>query len=248
MTNNEQINTEPIHLLLIDSSGNQCNVAYTQGLKVLEEYNSYKERIDHSSTLAPLIDKIFSKYKLSDLNAIVISSGPGSYTGLRIGSSFAKGLAHGLNIPLIAISSLELMANGFRKENSIDPKNPTIRLVPMIDARRMEVYASCYNSSLQQVKQEEAIILEEGIFPYETATNDQYYIFGNGAEKCIKLWNNQNIKIDGSFKPKANYMLELALDSYTKGNFVDRAYWTPNYLKDYKVNIAVNKVLKELKD
>ncbi len=242
------INKETICLLMIDTSTSACSVAVSKGQEIIKSYHIEAEKAQHAATLPPLIDEILKECRTLEikLNAVVISSGPGSYTGLRIGSSLSKGLAHGLALPLIAVSTLEMMANGYAKNNKIST-DANLCLIPMIDARRMEVYSALYNSSVHPISDEEAIILEKEALPYSEMTGKEVHIFGNGAKKCQDLWDNSlsfdRLIIDFDFTPNAIYMLEPALKAYEEGRFADLAYWTPNYLKDYVAKVSKNKVL-----
>ncbi|XP_060149206.1 tRNA threonylcarbamoyladenosine biosynthesis protein TsaB-like [Globicephala melas] len=243
------IEDNKINLLMLDTSTSVCSVAISSDTEILESRVLKPEKAQHAAILPPIVDELLKEIKQKGikLSAVVISSGPGSYTGLRIGSSLAKGLAHGLGLPLIAISTLEMMARGYSKEYNLSEEDTNIRLMPMIDARRMEVYTALYNVKGQELAQEEAMILTEEALPYSDLETMEVHLFGNGSEKCIGLWDKQmdskQIIIKEDFLPKAADMLELALEAYKTKDFVDLAYWTPNYLKDYVAKIAKNKVL-----
>ncbi len=248
---NKGINTKDknINLLMLDTSTSVCSVAISSGKEIIKSQLLKPEKAEHAAILPPVVDEMLQELKKRELklNAIVISSGPGSYTGLRIGSSLAKGLAHGLNIPLIAISTLEMMAKGYLEERGVSAEQSALRLMPMIDARRMEVYTNLYNSLGSALSSEEAMVLSEESLPYQGLETMQLHLFGNGAKKCLGLWDKLmtggNIIIDADFCPKAIDMLEPALEAYHKEDFADLAYWTPNYLKNYVAKIAKNKVL-----
>ncbi len=230
---------------MLDTSTSVCSVGISSGSKVIKSQLIKPEKAQHAAILPPIIDDLLAEVKKEglQLDAIVISSGPGSYTGLRIGSSLAKGLAHGLNIPLIAISTLDMMAFGYLQEQEISAENTNIRLMPMIDARRMEVYTALYNAQGKQLSSQEAMILSEEALPYTLLEGEELHLFGNGAGKCRELWNEPNITINEDFSPNAIDMFELALEAYKTKDFVDLAYWTPNYLKDYVAKVSKNKVL-----
>ncbi len=239
---------DKICLLMLDTSTSVCNVALSLGTEIIISHHFQPEKAQHAAILPPVIDEVLkeSKARGLKLSAIVISSGPGSYTGLRIGSSLSKGLAHGLGLPLIAISTLEMMAHGYSKEHNLSEETDTF-FIPMIDARRMEVYSALYDKHLKACTQEGAIILTNEVLPYSEMKDNEIHIFGNGAKKCQDLWDtNLGIKkliINGDFTPKADYMLDLALKRYEEKAFVNLAYWTPNYLKDYVAKVSKNKVL-----
>ncbi len=239
-----------ICLLMLDTSTSVCSVSLSLGEKIIKSKLFQPQKAQHTVILPPALDEMLQEAKDLGLkpSAVVISSGPGSYTGLRIGSSLAKGLAHGLSIPLIAISTLQMMAYGYMQEHLKAENNDTsIRLIPMIDARRMEVYTALYNHQAEALEEEQALILEAKQLPYPEIENTQIHIFGNGAEKCKGLWAELEAQgkviIKGDFYPEARYMLDLALKSYKEKDFADLAYWTPNYLKDYVAKVSKNKVL-----
>ncbi len=238
---------QDICLLMIETSSNTCSVAYSIGAKVVEEKMIFSEKAEHTSILPPLVDEIMATLRADkqDLHAVVVSAGPGSYTGLRIGSSFAKGLAHGLSVPLIAISSLDLLVAGYRKEHlALIDENAL--LIPMIDARRMEVYTALYNGEASLVEEQTAEILSAESFAFPDYQERALHFFGSGAKKVEGLWAELGlniVQIAGNFPLKASYMLELALARYEAQDFEDLAYWCPNYLKDYVAKVAKNKVL-----
>jgi tRNA threonylcarbamoyladenosine biosynthesis protein TsaB len=162
------------------------------------------------------------------LSAIAVSSGPGSYTGLRIGTSFAKGMCFSLDIPLIAIDTLIGMASG------INPYNASNALLcPMIDARRMEVYCLVVDPAMNIVMQTEAVVINEDSFR-DLLEKNEILFFGNGASKCESLLgSNKNAKFIDSFKISAADIGQLATKKFEKKEFVDVAYFEPHYLKEY---------------
>ncbi len=242
------LNKEEICLLMLDTSTSACSVAISRGMEIIKSKHLVPDKAQHAASLPPIVDDMLKGCQELGikLNSVVISSGPGSYTGLRIGSSLAKGLAHGLGLPLIAISTLDMMANGYAKQMKIS-KESDVCLIPMIDARRMEVYSALYDGAVEQLCEEEAIILGAEALPYSEMLRKSVHIFGNGAKKCQDLWDkNLGIKelfLNSEFTPNAIYMLEPALEAYQKEDFADLAYWTPNYLKDYVAKVSKNKVL-----
>lgn len=162
----------------------------------------------------------------ADLDAVAVSKGPGSYTGLRIGVSAAKGLCYALNIPLVSIATLESMAH------QLAPKKDEV-VIPVLDARRMEVYSAVYDALLEEVRETKAEIINDDSFKaYSKAP--RVHIVGNGAEKCIEpLSQYQNFVFDPQLFPSAREMSKLAFDKYKKGDFEDVAYFEPYYLKDF---------------
>ena len=168
----------------------------------------------------------------SKLDAVAVSQGPGSYTGLRIGVSTAKGVCYAADLPLMAIDTLEAMAYGMKEKlgNQIEPND---LLIPMIDARRMEVYASVFDANLQKINDTAAMVIDEHSFD-ELGKDRRLWLFGDGAPKFCKLFENQpNINIIDGFKPSAAYMRTLAEQALRAQKFVDVAYFEPFYLKDF---------------
>ena len=135
------------------------------------------------------------------------------------------------------------MAEGYRQSLPSSLVNESLRLVPMIDARRMEVYTATYNQDGQVLAQERPYILESEHLFAEDMKELSYHFFGDGAKKCVGLWANVDYNVAGDFVPEARYMLPLVSRLYEDKVFVDTAYWTPNYLKEYVATIARNKVL-----
>lgn len=234
---------EPI-LLLIDTSTTACSSAIVCGEHIItSKVLSPEHGAQASTALAPMVNEqleILATQSLG-LSAIAVSAGPGSYTGLRVGSSFAKGLCFGLSIPLIEVSTLELLATQARLIKGISGADK--RLYPMIDARRMEVYTACFDGDGKRLSADSPLILssEEDL---TNQTPDSYcYFVGDGAGKVRGLWEAGSYEILDDIYPEASYMASLALGAYRDKRFVDLAYWTPNYLKEYIATIAKNKVI-----
>jgi tRNA threonylcarbamoyladenosine biosynthesis protein TsaB len=184
----------------------------------------------HSGSLAKMINNAveLAGYKLHDLNGVAVSKGPGSYTGLRIGASLAKGLCFALDIPLIAINTLESMAFGMNKFNT-----QNMLLCPMIDARRMEVYCMVLDHNLNVMQETEAKIIDETSFD-ELLDLYQIIFFGNGADKVTGLLskNSNSHFIQGIF-PQATHVGALAYQKFFQNNFENLTYFEPFYLKDF---------------
>ena len=188
-----------------------------------EDYNT---NYSHAEQLHVFIENVLkeSKIERSQLDAIAVSKGPGSYTGLRIGVSAAKGLCFALNIPLISISTLEALANQVNVNNGV--------VVSMIDARRMEVYSAIFSSSFESKREIKAQILDENSFLDYLNTQKVYFI-GNGVEKTKALIQHKNaVFIEGKL-PSAEQMSILAYNKYKKNDIEDVAYFEPYYLKDF---------------
>lgn len=192
--------------------------------------------MNHAALLSVFIAEAMEFLKLPSkkLDAIAVSSGPGSYTGLRIGVSTAKGLCYGLDIPLIAVSTLEVLtANALQ----IAETTADVLFCPMIDARRMEVYAAFYNADGIIQREISADIIDENSYS-EILTSNRVYFFGNGAEKCKTTLTHPNARfIDGMY-PLAQNMIVLAEKAYAEKKFVDVAYFEPFYLKEFYTTAA----------
>ena len=169
--------------------------------------------------------------KPADLDAVCVSKGPGSYTGLRIGVSAAKGLCYGLGIPLLSVGSLESMAN-WATSNFKQELADVSFLCPMIDARRMEVYAQLFEASFNELQPVSAEIIDENSFSSELEEGKVAF-FGDGAAKCKEVINHPNAVFLDAFKPSAQGMIALAEQKFVDKQFEDVAYFEPYYLKDF---------------
>lgn len=228
-------------ILAIDSSTPTRSVALGHGDELLYHCLESNNAGDHAARLAPMVEEALGilRTRALQLDAIAVGAGPGSYTGLRISSSLAKGLAMGYGVPLIAISTLECMAQGYRATHP--DLSPDVRLCPMLDARRMEVYTASFASSLERLSQDRPEVLGEGA-PWEDWGTHSHHLFGSGAPKAEGLWTGAQYTIT-ALEPDARYLLPLAEQAHKAGQWVDVAYWAPSYLKDYVATIARNKVL-----
>ncbi|MEE1272164.1 MAG: tRNA (adenosine(37)-N6)-threonylcarbamoyltransferase complex dimerization subunit type 1 TsaB [Bacteroidales bacterium] len=215
-------------ILLIETATERCSCALAneQGIVSYAESN---EPNSHSAKLSLLIDGLFNQtqYSYSDLSAIAVSIGPGSYTGLRIGVSTAKGLAYALDIPVIALKTCEIFAA------PVFEKNHNACCVAMIDARRMEVYASIFHNK-KEIKPCSADILEEGIYEEYLSDKENVIFVGNCLEKAKKVFELKNYFFDLSVELNAKNMQGLAFEKYNKKEFVDVAYFEPFYLKNFE--------------
>lgn len=217
-------------LLHIETATDICSVALTEGDKVLNVCDN-NDGNSHSKNLLPFIDKVLkeSKRELNELDGVVVSIGPGSYTGLRIGVSTAKGIAYSLQIPVITVSTLESIANGCRLQVS---DQSSYQIVPMIDARRMEVFAARYSSDMELLDDVAAVIVEED--SYADLLAEQQVVFcGNGMPKCKELLSHFENARFADFPISAQYMLPTALKKWKMEDFADVAYFEPFYLKEY---------------
>lgn len=229
--------------LLIDTATPICSVALCKGQEII--YNKSEENAEggHAARLGVLVEEALAimQQEGQKLSAVGISAGPGSYTGLRIGSSLAKGLCHGFGVPLIAISTLQVMAIGYRKWAQIEDSKA--RLVPMIDARRQEVYTAIFDSQAKRISPDIArIVSGEELFDAEMNEGYTYHFFGDGVCKPQGV-SAGNYVITTDFPHSASYLAEAVELAFERNEYVDVAYWTPNYLKEYVVAIAKNKVL-----
>lgn len=228
-------------ILNIETSTKVCSV----GLAVDGVITSFKETQvanSHAELVTLFADEVIkaSGFSLADLDAVAVSKGPGSYTGLRIGISTAKGLCYALNKPLIAIDTLKAMAAGMIALIKDDP----FLVCPMIDARRMEVYAAIYNQQLQCIRQTEARIIDADSFRDEL-NDQQMYFGGDGAAKCEDvLGHHSKANFMASFHPSARYMAALSDKKFRANQFEDVAYFEPYYLKDFVAGIPKVKGLK----
>jgi tRNA threonylcarbamoyladenosine biosynthesis protein TsaB len=218
-------------LLHIETSTTMCSVALSEN-ETLIATKEINEGYTHAENLHVFIQELLTETKLpaSELHAIAVSKGPGSYTGLRIGVSAAKGLAFALEIPLISIDTLQLMAAQARLRNDNDGY-----YCPMLDARRMEVYTAVYDSELKRVKDIQALIVDEhSIHHYSQYPKISF--FGDGMTKCKGILSPL---IHASFiegiVPSAKNMLVLAYSKYQNKEFEDVAYFEPFYLKDFLI-------------
>jgi len=227
-------------ILHIETSTQVCSVALSNGTECIFSKFTNEEGMNHAKLLNGFIAEAMNVLNndFHSLNAVAVSSGPGSYTGLRIGVSTAKGLCYGLNIPLISIGTLDIMA--VAALNSINEKDAL--LYPMLDARRMEVYAAIYNTDLEVVRPVAADIVDNSTYK-EILDQNSVYFFGNGMNKCKPLLQQHAHAyfIDEVF-PLAENMVPLALKAYQQKQFVDTAYFEPFYLKEFQTTTTRKKM------
>ena len=219
-------------ILNLDTSTEVCSVAVSvDGGCIWHEEDATGP--NHAERLGAFVDEALSfiDSHAIPLDYVAVSSGPGSYTGLRIGVSMAKGICYGHDVPLIAVPTLELLTVPILL-GRIEIEDDAL-LCPMIDARRMEVYASIFDAHLNKIEDTAARVIDENSF--EDLRKDHHlWLFGDGAPKLKKVFENQpNITIVDGFKPSAAYMLPLVEKALREQNFVDVAYFEPFYLKDF---------------
>lgn len=219
-------------ILNIETSTTLCSVSLAKDGKVSAS-KEVNEGFTHAENLHVFIEEVIAKAGLSvkDLNAVAVGSGPGSYTGLRIGVSAAKGLAYALQIPLIAVNTLQTMAAAAISQNKEE-----VLFCPMLDARRMEVYTAIFDKDLNTVKETSAQILtEEDLGFFESGK--PICFFGDGMPKCKELLKKipQSSFIENII-PGSAALAELSYQKHKKGQFEDVAYFEPFYLKDFLIN------------
>ena len=219
-------------ILLIETSTSVLSVALAQDGTVAHERVCTQPRMQASLT-APLVKEVLDQAGLSvkDCDAVCVSSGPGSYTGLRVGVSTAKGLAFGAGIPLIAIGTLDILVAGALEESA-----PKGHLVPMIDARRMEVYTAVYSGEGQRLTEVESKIIGPESFADELAKGEVLFV-GDGALKCKDVITHPNARFQEAF-PLARHMAKLAQKAFDDEKFENLAYFEPFYLKDFIATVS----------
>lgn len=229
--------------LCIESATPVCSVALLTEKGVLDEKNS-SEKNAHSRVLTVFIQELFQTHKLDvgDLSAVAVSKGPGSYTGLRIGVSAAKGLCYAGDIPLIAINTLASMATGMIQQKGKNPPKNTL-YCPMIDARRMEVYSALFDVTGKEVRETRAEIIDAGSFTVELIDRPVVF-FGDGADKCSSVITDENATFISGFVHTASNMADRVLEKFANQQFEDVAYFEPFYLKDFVAGIPKVKGLR----
>jgi tRNA threonylcarbamoyladenosine biosynthesis protein TsaB len=235
-------------ILCIETSTEVCSVAISENGNVTDLREDLMGQ-NHSKLLTRFIDELLTSNQLKavDFDAVAVSEGPGSYTGLRIGVSAAKGICYGAGIPLIAINPLEAMASEvvvYSEKYGI-AINSSDFILPMIDARRMEVYTALYDQNLNEISGVEAKVIDNDSF-IDIASDARIIVFGNGSAKCKQvLTDDRFIFVDGVVASSKN-MAVMASHKFEKGCFVDVAYFEPFYLKDFIATTPKNSVLKNL--
>lgn len=217
-------------ILHIETSTQVCSVALSEDGQCIFSKTDF-EGPSHAVTLGVYVDEAlsFADSHAIPLDAVAVSCGPGSYTGLRIGVSMAKGICYGRNLPLIGIPTPEVMCVPLLLDEEL-PEDAL--LCPMIDARRMEVYAALYDRALHPVREIEAVIIDES--SYEDYLNlGPVYFFGNGAAKCKEKILHPNARFVEDIHPLAKWMFPLAEKAFARGDFKDVAYFEPFYLKEF---------------
>jgi len=214
-------------ILLIETATKSCSVSLSSENKIIACKEEVNKQYSHAEKLTVFITELFKTqdFSIKDLDAIAVSKGPGSYTGLRIGVSTAKGLCYALDIPLISVSTLKAMAFRMAQKEDSD------LYCPMIDARRMEVYNAFYNSTNKEIRGIQADIIEAD--SYQKELDKKVLFFGDGAQKCKQIIQHPNAKFLDDIFPSSKDMLEIANEKFSENFFEDVAYFEPFYLKDF---------------
>ena len=214
------------YILNIETATTNCSVSLSNGGETLVLKEDYNSNFSHAESLHLFIDEVFSsaKIKPSDIAAIAVSMGPGSYTGLRIGVSSAKGLCFSLDKPLISVSTLESLSLQIKIDKGF--------IVPMLDARRMEIYSAIFDANHLQIRDIQAQILDKNSF-MDYLEKDKVYFIGTGVEKTKSIINHKNAVFIENKLPSANEMGLIAFNKYTSNVFENVAYFEPFYLKDF---------------
>lgn len=214
-------------ILNLETATTNCSVSISEGNDIISLKENNAINYSHSEQLHIFIKEALEEASLlfSDLDAIAVSKGPGSYTGLRIGVSAAKGLCFSLDLPLISVPTLGSMANQISiSEGEV--------IIPVLDARRMEVYSAVFNRSYQEMRETRAEIIDENSFGAYTSMH-KVHIIGSGAEKCQEILAHPNFHFNTSIVPTAREMSKIAFKKFQESIFENVAYFEPYYLKDF---------------
>jgi len=216
------------YILNIETATKNCSVSLSRNGELIAIKELNNGNYSHAEVLHSFVNEVVNEsgISLSDLSAVAISKGPGSYTGLRIGVSAAKGLCFALDIPLISINTLASLAHGLTIKSG--------KIVSMLDARRMEVYSAVFEKDFIQVRETKAEIIDGNSF-LEYLDKGTVYFVGDGAEKCKDVITHDNAVFSEEQFPSAKEMCSLAYDKYKKNDIEDVAYFEPFYLKDFIV-------------
>lgn len=230
-------------ILSIETGTDICSAGIARDGELIALRESDEGR-DHARKIGLFVDELLRETGIQpdELDAVAVGKGPGSYTGLRIGVSFAKGLCYGLQIPLIGIGSLDALVEVAREDfeaGIIDVENwESATLCPMVDARRMEVYSQLFNPSGEPLSEVSAVIVDESSFA-EWRGEKPFVIFGNGAAKCVETLAGATLV---SVAPSARGLARLAQKALDEGKVEDVAYFEPFYLKDFVVTTSKKKL------
>ena len=215
-----------IYILNIETSTTNCSVSLSENGRLIGLKEDNGLEYSHAERLHLFIEEVINEAKITakDLSAIAISKGPGSYTGLRIGVSAAKGLCFALEIPLISVSTLEALADQIKINEGI--------IITMLDARRMEVYSAVFDKHNNQIRETKAQVLDENSFKSYLNEGKVYFV-GNGVQKSKEVITHENAFFIENKLPSSENMSKIAYDKYKKSDIEDVAYFEPFYLKDF---------------
>ena len=226
-------------ILLIETSTSLCSVALAEGGAVAARRESSEPRA-HAALAAPFVKEVLDECGLraADLDAVCVSAGPGSYTGLRVGVSTAKGICFAAGVPLLSVGTLEVLVHQARTDGLLPPDCRYV--IPMIDARRMEVYTAVFTPDGQRLTEVEPRVVDAQNFCEERAAGPVLFI-GDGAQKCSETLAGQGAHFVQAC-PRADAMLVPALQAFEAGDFRDTAYFEPFYLKDFVATVSRKKL------
>lgn len=226
-------------ILNIETSTNVCSVALTYDGYVIGQREDYQGR-NHAALLSGYIQAMLdiAKEKELKLDAVAVSIGPGSYTGLRIGLSEAKGLAYALDVPLIGVDTLKTMTVSVMFSDFFDEN---VLFVPMIDARRMEVFTAVHDFGLNELMAPQPLILNEDSYS-DFLSKGPVIFFGNGSDKARDVIKHDNANFITEIHPLACNMIALAEKAYKDKDFLDLAYSVPAYLKEFQATVPRNRI------
>jgi tRNA threonylcarbamoyladenosine biosynthesis protein TsaB len=227
-------------ILHLETSTAVCSVALSQDSSILFSKKD-ESGPSHAVQLGLFVDEALkiAEDKCLKLDAVAVSSGPGSYTGLRIGVSMAKGVAYGTGARLIAVPTLDLLANYFVRTNTL--QDDTL-ICPMLDARRMEVYTALYDVHENCLEKVNARIIDESSFAGELLEHSVWFV-GDGASKCQDKIKSPNAHFAGELHPSAEAMVSLAEKAVQEGRFEDVAYFEPFYLKEFVATVSKKNII-----
>lgn len=223
-------------ILNLETSSTNCSVCLAKDGVILAMKELNSENYSHAEKLHVFIEEVMNEaaLKMQDLEAIAVSKGPGSYTGLRIGVSAAKGLCYALDVPLVSVSTLKSMASQLKcvDEDAL--------VIPVLDARRMEVYSAVFDNHLNQVRETKAEIIDEQSFEEYIGSTSVHFL-GSGAEKIKGIFNSDNLTFHLDVVPSAKEMALISFDKFKNKDFEDVAYFEPYYLKDFVLQTKKDK-------
>ncbi|MBE9469070.1 MAG: tRNA (adenosine(37)-N6)-threonylcarbamoyltransferase complex dimerization subunit type 1 TsaB [Bacteroidetes bacterium] len=235
-------------ILNIETSTNVCSVALSENGKLIDYKESQVDK-SHSTILTVFIDEMLKQNNIqaSQLDAVAVSKGPGSYTGLRIGVSVTKGICYAVEKPAIGVSTLQLMALGVVNSNKFNSLNiddiKKAWFCPMIDARRMEVYSAFFDFENNQQIKVSADIIDENSYK-DLLDKRKIVFFGDGANKCKDIINDKNAFFIDDIYPSAKNMIALSYQAFLDKEFEDTAYFEPFYLKDFVATVSKKNIFK----